>query len=113
MKKLLLFLLMAANTLTFAMQEAPQDEKLPAELQNLWEFNRKISKRYDVQQVIQEIKEAYPRGRIDFKGRYIEANLEDSRENIIKKFKDKPWFSERKLLRPQFISEAHKDTHVQ
>lgn len=118
MKKLLLLLLMAISSSTFAMQrkadfqkasqEAPKaQDKWPAGMPEMWVYEKLLEEGISKEQILAEIELAYPadeseskpQAHVFFKnGLYI--HFEDSKDNIIRKFNGKPWFSADRLRRP-------------
>jgi hypothetical protein len=88
--------------------EAPKaKDEWPAEMPEMWVYEKQLKEGICQEQILAEIKSAYPgdesESKIQAHGFYkngLYIHLEDSKENIIQKFKDKPWFSANRLRRP-------------
>lgn len=110
MKKLVFILAFTLSTFSFAMQDGQKNaRKWPSDLPNLWIFETKLKEEFSPDLVAAEIKEKYkgPHDRVDFFGTNgIHCMLEDTKENIMQNFNDKPWFLGLKLRRPLIGSPA-------
>lgn len=113
-KKLLFILLITASSTTFAMQEMPTVEELQYGPADIWVFERDLSSLHSserfhaaVIRFSQDVLDAYPDkkkilavGTSNIVCAFFK--LEDNKENIVQKFKEKAWFASENLHRPPY-----------